>query len=184
MGFLRRALRDTFEQEKPPQLRADIRMISGCCDSQTSADVSNVHSFQLPDPAGEAGGACTSALLNIVYKDHHDTTANLSFTQVLTQMRQMLRKKRFSQIPQVMCVCVCVCVRVRVRVRQLESPCRTHHAIPFFSSQPPVRLMSITSSIWSPILLLERNGLYSSESITLVTRKVFSVDATMTSRIW
>ena len=41
-----------------------VFMISGCEDSQTSADVSNVSSFQLPDPKGRAGGACTSALLN------------------------------------------------------------------------------------------------------------------------
>lgn len=101
MGFLSRALRETFEQEKPQQLRGDIRMISGCLDSQTSADVSNVQSFQLPDPAGEAGGACTSALLNIVYKDHHDTSSDLSFTEVLTQMRKMLSKKRYTQVPQV-----------------------------------------------------------------------------------
>jgi hypothetical protein len=101
MGFLSRALKETFEQEKPQQLRGDIRMISGCLDSQTSADVSNVQSFQLPDPAGEAGGACTSALLNIVYKDHHNTAADLSFTEVLTQMRSMLKAKRYSQVPQV-----------------------------------------------------------------------------------
>lgn len=101
MGFLRRAMREAFEEQKPPELNADIRMISGCQDSQTSADVSNVHSFQLPDPAGEAGGACTSALLNIVYKDHHNAKADLSFTEVLTQMRSMLSNKKYPQIPQV-----------------------------------------------------------------------------------
>jgi hypothetical protein len=42
---------------------ARIIMISGCEDTQTSADVSNVSSFALPDPNGRAGGACTSALL-------------------------------------------------------------------------------------------------------------------------
>ena len=76
-------------------------MISGCLDSQTSADVSNVQSFQLPDPAGEAGGACTSALLNIVYKDHHNTSDDLSFTEVLNQMRSMLSSKKYAQVPQV-----------------------------------------------------------------------------------
>ena len=44
-----------------------VFMISGCEDSQTSADVSNVNRFQLPDPKGRAGGACTSALLNGTY---------------------------------------------------------------------------------------------------------------------
>ena len=58
-----------YEASKPDELRKDIRMISGCQDKQTSADVSNVSSFQLPDPAGRAGGACTSTLLKILYTD-------------------------------------------------------------------------------------------------------------------
>lgn len=45
------------------EIKATVLMISGCQDSQTSADVSNVSSFTLPDPNGRAGGACTSALL-------------------------------------------------------------------------------------------------------------------------
>ena len=45
--------KEEFEETKPDELRKDIRMISGCQDTQTSADVSNVASFQLPDPAGE-----------------------------------------------------------------------------------------------------------------------------------
>jgi hypothetical protein len=47
---------------------ARIFMISGCDDSQTSADVSNVSNFTLPyDPHGRSGGACTSALLKGTY---------------------------------------------------------------------------------------------------------------------
>jgi hypothetical protein len=42
-----------YEAHKPADLRKDVRMISGCQDAQTSADVSNVSSFQLPDPCGE-----------------------------------------------------------------------------------------------------------------------------------
>jgi hypothetical protein len=51
MGFLRRALLDQFEEKKPDALKVDFRMLSGCEDAQTSADVSNVSAFQLPDPA-------------------------------------------------------------------------------------------------------------------------------------
>lgn len=40
--------KEAFEENKPDELRKDIRMISGCADHQTSADVSNVSSFQLP----------------------------------------------------------------------------------------------------------------------------------------
>lgn len=79
---------------------AEIRMISGCEDKQTSADVSNVGSFKLPDPAGRAGGACTSALLNVVYADHKKPDDDLSFQDVLTSMRGMLSNKSYEQIPQ------------------------------------------------------------------------------------
>jgi metacaspase-1 len=81
-------------------IRADVSMISGCEDAQTSADVGNVNQFQLPDPAGRAGGACTSALLNVLYKDHKDQSTTLSFVEVLRQMRTDLQKGRFTQNPQ------------------------------------------------------------------------------------
>lgn len=79
---------------------AQFRMISGCEDKQTSADVSNVATFKLPDPAGRAGGACTSAFLNIVYKDHKAPDEDLSFRDVLLEMRGLLASKDFEQIPQ------------------------------------------------------------------------------------
>lgn len=79
---------------------AVIRMISGCKDEQTSADVSNVATFQLPDPAGRAGGACTSAMLKTLYADHQDTGKDLSFQEVLLQMRGILSQGRYTQIPQ------------------------------------------------------------------------------------
>ena len=87
--------------EKAKQaIPAEIHMISGCRDEQTSADVSNVGSFQLPDPKGRAGGALTSALLNVTYADHHDTGKDLSFQETLEQVRDKLKGKGFSQIPQ------------------------------------------------------------------------------------
>lgn len=90
-----------FEDQKPDSMRnKDVRMISGCEDSQTSADVSNVADFCLPDPAGRAGGACTSTLLNILYKDDRVPEDTLSFTQVLEQMRSDLGSGGYSQIPQ------------------------------------------------------------------------------------
>lgn len=79
---------------------SEFRMISGCQDRQTSADVSNVGSFKLPDPAGRAGGACTSALLSILYADKHKTEEEFSFKDVLFKMRDILDEKGFSQIPQ------------------------------------------------------------------------------------
>jgi len=79
---------------------AEIRMISGCRDEQTSADVSNVASFSLPDPAGRAGGALTSALLNVTYADHQDTGKDLTYQDTLLQVREQLKAKGYSQIPQ------------------------------------------------------------------------------------
>lgn len=75
-------------------------MFSGCKDEQTSADVSNVASFQLPDPAGRAGGALTSSLLNVTYADQQDTGKDLSYQETLLQVRAQLEAKGFSQIPQ------------------------------------------------------------------------------------
>lgn len=58
-------LTDSEEMTQDPRsnIQAKVFMISGCQDAQTSADVSNVAGFSLPDPNGQAGGACTSALL-------------------------------------------------------------------------------------------------------------------------
>ena len=90
---------DSLEQAKKT-IPAEIHMISGCRDEQTSADVSNVGSFSLPDPAGRAGGALTSCLLNVAYKDHENSAVDLSFQDVLTKVREQLQKKGYTQIPQ------------------------------------------------------------------------------------
>merc|ERR1719445_49500 len=78
---------------------AEVRMISGCQDRQTSADVNNVSAFQLPDPAGRSGGACTSALLEVLYKNKR-SIENLTFQEILMKMRKKLQSHKFSQIPQ------------------------------------------------------------------------------------
>lgn len=81
-------------------INAEVRMISGCRDSQTSADVSNVADFRLPDPAGRAGGACTSALLRVLYADERASDPDLSFQEVLLAVRGVLEQDGYSQIPQ------------------------------------------------------------------------------------
>ena len=48
----------------------------------------------------EAGGACTSTLLKILYADEENPETLLSFTEVLEAMREDLKGNRFSQIPQ------------------------------------------------------------------------------------
>jgi hypothetical protein len=75
-------------------------MISGCEDHETSADVSNVSSFGLPDPAGRAGGACTATLLQVLYENEERPDDTSTFVDVLTAVRQELRSKGLTQIPQ------------------------------------------------------------------------------------
>ena len=57
--------KEEYENTKPDELKKDIRMSSGCHDKQTSADVSNVSSFQLPDPAGECYWMCDMIVLYV-----------------------------------------------------------------------------------------------------------------------
>lgn len=90
-------------QERAEELiKADVRLFSGCKDEQTSADVSNVESFALPDPAGKAGGACTSAMLQVLYADHTDTAEDLTFEEVVLKIRDNL-EENFSQVGAIKC---------------------------------------------------------------------------------
>ena len=88
-----------FEGRVEKLIPAEVRMISGCADSQTSADVGHVGQFQLPDPAGRAGGACTSALLKVLYAEERALPEDLSWVEVLSCMREILRGD-YTQIPQ------------------------------------------------------------------------------------
>jgi hypothetical protein len=86
-------MEDKIKQHIP----AKFVMISGSEDKQTSADVYNVGSFQLPDPAGKAGGACTSTILRVL---HDNNGQRMSWIDLLHKMRDVLRKKGYDQIPQ------------------------------------------------------------------------------------
>lgn len=93
-----------FQQQAEALIPATVRMISGCHSEQTSADVSNVGSVaKLPNPAGRAGGACTSALLDILYgeiKNQYSCGKVLTFQDLLLKLRESLANTGFSQIPQ------------------------------------------------------------------------------------
>lgn len=73
---------------------ATFVMISGSEDKQTSADVHNVGSFDLPQTAGRAGGACTSTLLKVM-NEHPDP---MSWLDLLHRMRAVLKQKGFDQV--------------------------------------------------------------------------------------
>lgn len=85
---------------------AEWHMISGSHDSQTSADAYNVGKFQLPNPAGKAGGACTSALLQVLYRDGHEAGA-MSWVEALRKMRVVLNGMGFN-VRAFLCLCVCL----------------------------------------------------------------------------
>jgi hypothetical protein len=76
---------------------AKFVMISGSEDKQTSADVFNVGSFQLPNAAGKSGGACTSTLLRVM---HDNRGQPMSWIDLLHKMRAVLKQKGYDQIPQ------------------------------------------------------------------------------------
>ena len=87
-----------FQWQAEQLIAAEVRLISGCHSEQTSADVSNINSIaKLPNPAGRAGGACTSALLEILYRKHG---SRLTFQDLLLELRKSLAAKGMEQIPQ------------------------------------------------------------------------------------
>jgi metacaspase-1 len=71
----------------------DVLMISGCMDTQTSADVGNTAT--LGNGTTGAGGAATQCLTYILLN-----TQNLTYTETMVKTREMLTKKRFEQVPQ------------------------------------------------------------------------------------
>ncbi|ORC85817.1 metacaspase [Trypanosoma theileri] len=85
-GHMRRIRRGNFSE-------ADVLMISGCADEQTSADVGNTAAFGTG--ATGAGGAATQCLTYTLLK-----TSNLSYQDTLIATRDMLRSKKFEQVPQ------------------------------------------------------------------------------------
>jgi len=89
----------SYEERATNMIPATVTMLSGCKDCQTSADVYDVKSFGLPDPAGKAGGACTSALLKLLYHEEQVPDDDLTYVEVLNGMRDNLDND-YTQVPQ------------------------------------------------------------------------------------
>lgn len=90
-----------FDRQAEKAIPAEFHMISGCHDSQTSADVSNVGNFSLPNPNGRSGGACTAALLQTLYDANESgSITSMSWVNLLRSMRTNLLHKGFDQVPQ------------------------------------------------------------------------------------
>mmetsp|Transcript_233 Transcript_233/g.398 ORF Transcript_233/g.398 Transcript_233/m.398 type:complete len:702 (+) Transcript_233:142-2247(+) len=74
------------EDVNPAHSAGDVVLFSGCEDSQTSADVGG---------GKMAGGAMTQAFMGA-----YETTGMATYHEFLTAVKKQLRKKRFSQRPQ------------------------------------------------------------------------------------
>jgi hypothetical protein len=90
----------SFDDDVESVIPAMIYMFSGADDSQQSAEVSNVKTFTLPDPAGKAGGACTSALLQTLYRDEADDDIRYTWAETLELMREKIEEVGLTQQPQ------------------------------------------------------------------------------------
>eukprot|EP00914_Ancora_sagittata_P020491 GHVO01040451.1.p1 GENE.GHVO01040451.1~~GHVO01040451.1.p1 ORF type:complete len:382 (+),score=63.42 GHVO01040451.1:37-1182(+) len=73
--------------------QGEVVMISGCQDTQTSADIYDTSQFQLPTSG--AGGACTHALISVLANNK-----KLTFVEVLEEIRATLKNMKMTQIPQ------------------------------------------------------------------------------------
>jgi len=87
-GSLSQAASNVNQQEiiQKRQHVADVIQLSGCRDNQTSADASinNVST-----------GAMSYALITVLSQNQ-----NITYSQLLTQIRQIMNQKHFSQVPQ------------------------------------------------------------------------------------
>ena len=105
---------DDFSRQTSHLIPAEVRLIAACHSIQSSVDAAAAYQGGLPDPMNRSGGACTAALLGLLYSHHHDknqTNGNahaanaananpLTFQQVLLELRQRLSKQGYEQIPQ------------------------------------------------------------------------------------
>jgi len=78
---------------------AEVLMISGCQDDQTSADVSDVAGILKAKSEAAvqgAGGACTSSLLHVI----GEKGLKLTWRELLQEMQAFLKSKDYKQVPQ------------------------------------------------------------------------------------
>jgi len=90
----------SFEEDVESAIPGMFYMFAGAHDSQTAADISNIDAFDLPDPAGKSGGACTSALLQALYRDEGEEDVANTWLQTLEIMREKIEDMGLTQLPQ------------------------------------------------------------------------------------
>jgi len=85
-----------YDEEVKRVIRSNFYMISSSADAQQSEETYNAGLFELPNPGGKAGGACTSAFLQAMYENGEGS----SWVATLQQMRGVLKGMGYEQIPQ------------------------------------------------------------------------------------
>jgi metacaspase-1 len=87
---------ESYDERVKKVIRSNFNMISSSADHQQSEEAYNTGKFELPNPAGKAGGACTSAFCQALYSSGNGS----SWVETLQQMRQVLQGMGYNQIPQ------------------------------------------------------------------------------------
>ncbi len=85
-----------FDQRVKQVIRSHFNMISSSADHQQSEEAYHTGRFQLPNPAGKAGGACTSAFLQAMYQ----TGEGAHWVDTLHEMQSILLGMGYAQTPQ------------------------------------------------------------------------------------
>ena len=86
----------SFDERVLQVIPSVVNMISSSADHQQSEEAYNTGAFELPNPNGKAGGACTSAFLQQQYESGKPAQ---SWVETLLAMRTVLKSMNFDQIP-------------------------------------------------------------------------------------
>jgi len=88
-----------FDNKVKRAIPSVFHMIAGAEDAQQSQEAYNISKFELPNPAGKAGGVCTSALLQVWYQNPH-SFGEMTWVELLKEMGSILKQMKYDQVPQ------------------------------------------------------------------------------------
>ena len=89
----------SWDKQVEKVVPATIYMLSSSSDNQQSEEATNTTHFELPNPAGKAGGACTSAFLQQQYENGNTQ----SWIETLQSIQNVLKGMGFPQTPTLSC---------------------------------------------------------------------------------
>ena len=91
----------SFEERAEEAVPAeDIFVFSASSDGEQAYEMNHEDSLELPDPLGKSGGACTSALLQTLWRDEEDEDVRYSWADTLEVMREKIQDLGLDQTPQ------------------------------------------------------------------------------------